>query len=203
MTRNFLLSCASAAMLAFGASAFAATTGAPAPQFTGTDSNGATHSLGDYKGKTVILEWTNAECPYVKKHYGTKNMQSLQTDTSEDGIVWLTVNSQAPGKQGYVTPEEQNQITKQAGAHPTAVLLDPDGKIGEAYSAKTTPHMYVIDASQTLVYQGAIDDKPTADWDSVKGAKNYVRQALSEMKAGKPVSQAETTAYGCAVKYGS
>lgn len=189
--------------LALALPARAATTGAPAPQFTGTDSNGVAHKLSDHAGKTVILEWTNNECHFVGKQYGTGNMQKLQADTTAGGVVWLSVVSSAPGKQGYVTGPQENEIVKQRGAHPTAVLLDPAGKIGMAYGAKTTPHMYIIDASQKLVYQGAIDDQPTPDWKSVPGAKNYVRQALAEMKAGKPVSEPQTTPYGCSVKYGS
>jgi hypothetical protein len=189
--------------LALALPAWAATTGAPAPQFAGTDSNGVAHKLSNYAGKIVILEWTNNECHFVGKQYGTGNMQKLQTDATVGGVVWLSVVSSAPGKQGYVTGMQENEIIKQLGAHPTAVLLDPAGKIGMAYGAKTTPHMYIIDASQKLVYQGAIDDQPTPDWKSVPGAKNYVRQALAEMKAGKPVSEPQTTPYGCSVKYGS
>lgn len=189
--------------LALAVPAQAATIGASAPQFTGTDSNGKTHKLSDYTGKTVILEWNNNQCPYVGKQYGTGNMQKLQADATAEGVVWLSVISSAPGKEGYVTGAEENQILKQRGAHPTAALLDPEGKIGMLYGAQTTPHMYIIDASQKLVYQGAIDDQPTSNWDSVQGAKNYVRQALAEMKAGKPVSEPQTKSYGCSVKYGS
>jgi hypothetical protein len=183
--------------------AWAATISAPAPQFTGTDSNGVTHKLSDYAGNIVVLEWTNNECHFVGKQYGTGNMQKLQADATEGGVVWLSVVSSAPGKQGYVTGPQENEIIKQRGAHPTAVLLDPAGKIGAAYGAKTTPHMYIIDASQKLAYQGAIDEQPTPDWKSVPGAKNYVRQALAEVKAGKSLSEPQTTPYGCSVKYGS
>ena len=203
MTRISLIHLAAAAALVLAAPAQAASIGAPAPQFTGIDSNGKAHKLSDYAGKTVILEWNNNQCHYVGKHYGTGNMQKLQADATADSVVWLSVISSAPGKQGYVTGPEANAIVKERGAHPTAVLLDPQGKIGMAYGAKTTPHMYIIDASQMLVYQGAIDDKPTSNWDSVKGAKNYVRQALAEMKAGKPISEPQTTPYGCSVKYGN
>ena len=192
-----------AAAVAFALPTQAANIGAPAPQFTGADSNGTSHKLSDYAGKTVILEWTNNQCPYVGKQYGTGNMQTLQAEAVAQGVVWLSVVSSAPGLDGYVTGPQENEVLKERAAHPTAVLLDPEGRIGVAYSAKTTPHMYIIDASQTLVYQGAIDDQPTSNWDSVKGAKNYVRQALAEMKAGKPVSEPQTKSYGCSVKYGS
>jgi hypothetical protein len=202
MTRISTMILAVALALAI-APAQAATTGAPAPQFTGTDSNGVAHKLSDYAGKIVILEWNNDQCHYVGKLYGTGNMQKLQADVTAVGAVWLSVISSAPGTQGYVTGLEANAIVKQRGAHPTAVLLDPAGKIGMAYGAKTTPHMYIINASQKLVYQGAIDDQPTSNWNTVPGAKNYVRQALAEMKAGKPISVPQTTPYGCSVKYGS
>lgn len=192
-----------AAATAFALPAHAATVGAPAPQFTSSDSNGKTHRLSDYAGKTVILEWNNNQCPYVGKHYNSGNMQKLQADATAQGIVWLAVISSAPGTQGYVTAAEENDILKERNARPTAVLLDPSGTIGRAYDAKTTPNMYVIDASQTLVYQGAIDDKPSSDAASLQGAKNYVRQALAELKAGKPISEPQTTPYGCSVKYGS
>lgn len=176
--------------------------GKPAPAFTAVDSNGKQHSLGDYKGKTVILEWTNHGCPYVQKHYDTGNMQALQKETAADGAVWLTLISSAPGKQGYVSGEKANELTEKRGAAPTAVLFDPTGKIGKSYGAKATPHMYIIDAEGTLRYMGAIDDKPTTDKKSVEGATNYVKVALSELKAGKAVSTPVTKAYGCSVKYG-
>lgn len=189
--------------VALAAPAQAADIGAPAPQFAGTDSNGKVHGLSDYKGKTVILEWNNNQCPFVGKHYNSGNMQKLQADATAEGVVWLSVISSAPGQEGYVTGPEENDILKQRNAHPTAALLDPEGKIGRAYGARTTPNMYIIDASQKLVYQGGIDDKPTTDPASLQGAKNYVRQALAEMKSGRPVSEPQTTPYGCSVKYGS
>lgn len=203
MMRNFFMTILAAAFALAMAPAQAATTGAPAPQFTGTDSNGVAHKLSEYAGKIVVLEWNNNQCHFVGKQYGTGNMQKLQADATGQGVIWLSVISSAPGQEGYVTGPEANAIVKQRGAHPTAVLLDPAGKIGMAYGAKTTPHMYIIDAKQKLVYQGAIDDKPTPNWDSVPGAKNYVRQALAEMKTGKPISEPQTTPYGCAVKYDS
>lgn len=175
--------------------------GKPAPGFTAVDSNGTEHSLSSYKGSTVILEWTNHGCPYVQKHYDTGNMQALQKETTNDGVVWLTIISSAPGKQGYVTAEKANELTEKRDAAPTAVLFDPTGEIGKSYSAKATPHMYIIDKDGALRYMGAIDDKPTTRKKSVETATNYVRVALDEMKSGKPVSTAVTKAYGCSVKY--
>lgn len=175
--------------------------GAPAPAFSLPDSNGKTHSLAEYRGKTVILEWTNDLCPFVGKHYGTGNMQALQRETTGKGMIWLSVISSAPGTQGYVQGPEANKLTKDRQAAPTAVLLDPAGKVGRSYDARTTPHMYIIDAKGALVYMGGIDDKPTTDWDDVKTAKNYVRAALDDMAKGKPVADAVTRPYGCTVKY--
>ncbi|MGB0906158.1 MAG: redoxin family protein [Maricaulaceae bacterium] len=167
-----------------------------------TDSNGTQHNLSDFAGKTVVLEWTNHGCPYVKKHYKTNNMQDLQKEaTASDDTVWLSVISSAPGKQGYVSGPKANELTETRGASPTAVVLDETGDLGRTFSARTTPHMYIIDADQTLVYQGAIDDNRSASPASVAGAKNYVRTALAEVKAGTPVSESETAPYGCNVKY--
>ncbi len=177
--------------------------GAPAPAFTATDSRGEKHSLGDFRGKTVILEWTNHDCPYVRKHYETGNMQALQKEATGKGIVWLSVISSAPGAQGHVGPERADELTETRDAAPTAVLLDPEGEIGKAYDARTTPHMYVIDPEGTLVYMGAIDDRPTARHSDVEGARNYVREALSALAEGETLSQPVTRAYGCSVKYGS
>lgn len=175
--------------------------GAPAPGFTLTDSHGKQRSLAAYKGKTVVLEWTNAECPFVKKHYGSGNMQSLQKKATADGIIWLTVNSGAPGKQGHVDGKSANAIMKAAGAAPAAYLLDPQGIVGRAYGARTTPHMYVIDPKGTLVYAGGIDDKPTADPVDIKSAANLVAAALADLKAQRPVRIATSKPYGCSVKY--
>ncbi len=175
--------------------------GAPAPAFTGTDTTGHSWSLGDLQGKTVVLEWTNHDCPYVRKHYGSGNMQALQREATEDGALWLTVISSAPGKQGHVSPAEADALTKRRGAAPTAVLFDPDGTIGRAYGARTTPHLYVVDGSGILVYMGGIDDRPTTDPADIEGAANYVRAALADLSAGKPVSQPVTRPYGCSVKY--
>ncbi|MCP5419517.1 MAG: thioredoxin family protein [Gammaproteobacteria bacterium] len=175
--------------------------GEAAPDFTAMDSNGISHKLSDLRGSTVVLEWTNHECPYTVKHYKSGNMQALQKDATGKGIVWLTVVSSAPGKQGYVTGEQANELTASRGASPTAVLLDPDGKIGRLYGARTTPHMYIIDPAGKLVYMGGIDDKPTADPTDIASANNYVREALSDMAAGKAIEHPTTRPYGCSVKY--
>lgn len=175
--------------------------GAPAPAFEATDSNGKTHKLADFKGKTVVLEWTNHSCPYVVKHYDGANMQAVQADASGQGVVWLSVISSAAGKQGNVDRATANKLTTDRNAKPTAVLLDPEGTLGKLYDARTTPHMFVIDASGVLRYQGAIDDKPSTAPASLQGATNYVRQALTDIKAGKPVAVSETEPYGCSVKY--
>ena len=190
-----------AGLIAAGAALAAPSVRQPAPDFTAVDSNGQSHSLSDYRGQTVILEWTNHDCPYVRKHYETGNMQALQKDTAKDGVVWLSVISSAPGTQGYVKGDEANRLTETRDAAPSAVLLDPEGAVGKMYAARTTPHMYIVDPEGTLVYMGGIDDKPTSRRSSVEDAKNYVRQALAEMKAGQPISEASTRPYGCSVKY--
>lgn len=177
--------------------------GAAAPAFTATDSNGKSHKLSDFKGKTVVMEWTNHQCPFVVKHYSSGNMQALQKEATGKGVVWLSVVSSAPGQQGNVNGQQANALTKSRNAAPTAVLLDPDGKIGRMYGARTTPHMYIIDSKGTLQYAGAIDDKPSSKPEDVKGANNYVRSALTSVLAGQPVKSASTQPYGCSVKYGS
>jgi peroxiredoxin len=175
--------------------------GKPAPEFTAVDSNGRTHKLSDYKGKIVVLEWTNDGCPYVRKHYGAGNMQTLQQDAADKGIVWLTVISSAKGEQGHVDSANANKLTTDRKAKPAAVLLDPSGVVGRAYGAKTTPHMYVIKADGQLAYNGAIDNKPTANPADIKTARSYVREVLAAVAEGKPVAVAATRAYGCSVKY--
>jgi peroxiredoxin len=191
-----------AAVFAFAASAYAGPKiGEPAPAFVAMDSNGKAHKLADFAGKTVVLEWSNADCPYVKKHYGAGAMQATQKVAAAKGAIWLTVVSSAPGKQGAVTGPEANALTASRKAAPTAVILDPAGTIGKAYEAKTTPHMYVVDGKGILRYQGAIDDKPSSSPDSLNGAKNFVLAALDDMAKGKPVAVAETEPYGCSVKY--
>jgi len=177
--------------------------GSIAPDFKGVDSNGATHSLGEYRGKFVVLEWANRGCPYEKKHYLSGNMESLQKQWTAKGVVWLSILSDPPGEQGYVTPAEENDYLKTMKASPTAALLDPAGTIGRLYEARTTPHMFVIDPAGRIVYQGALDDKPTPDPASLKTADNYVSDALSAAMAGKPVAVAVTKPYGCAVHYGN
>ena len=164
-------------------------------------SNGKTVKLSDFRGKTVVLEWTNDGCPYVKKHYGSGNMQSLQKDAAARGAVWLTIVSSAPGKQGYVDGAGANALTASRGAAPAAVLLDAQGAVGHLYDARTTPHMFIVNAEGTLVYMGGIDDKATTEAGDIAGAKNYVRAALDEIAAGKPVAEAVTRPYGCSVKY--
>jgi len=176
--------------------------GQPAPDFTAVDSNGQTHSLSEYKGKFVVLEWHNNGCPFVRKHYESGNMQNLQKDWTSKGVIWLTVISSSPGQQGYVTGSEENAYIKQMGAAPTAALLDPKGTVGHLYGAKTSPHMFVVSPQGMLIYDGAIDDKPTTDKADVNGAKNYVNAALNSAMSGKPVDESTTHPYGCSVKYG-
>lgn len=176
-------------------------TGKPAPAFTLSDQDGVQRSLADFAGKTVVLEWTNHDCPYVKKHYGAGAMQALQKAATADGVVWLTIVSSAPGKQGHVTGAQAKSLTRDRSAAPTAVLLDPTGEVGKLYGAKTTPHMYVINGSGALVYQGGIDDKATADPADLAGAQNYVAAALADLKAGRPVAVPAAKPYGCSIKY--
>jgi hypothetical protein len=189
------------AMAVFLPLAWAVRVGDAAPDFTATDSNGKVHHLSDYAGKVVVLEWTNRGCPYTRKHYESGNMQRLQREWTQRGVVWLTVISSAPGTQGYVTAEEENEYVKQIKASPTAVLLDPRGDLGHLYDAKTTPQMFVVSPAGMLLYDGAIDDRPSADMADIQGAKNYLSQALGETMAGRPVSIPATRPYGCSVKY--
>ena len=177
-------------------------TGDAAPDFHATDVNGKTETLSQYRGKYVVLEWTNKDCPYTRKHYVSGNMQALQKEWTGKGVVWLTVLSSAPGNEGYMDASAEQKQLQQMHASPTTALLDPTGEIGHLYEARTTPHMYVIDPSGKLIYQGAIDDRETTDPADVKRATNYVSEALSESMAGKPVVTATTRPYGCSVKYG-
>jgi peroxiredoxin len=174
--------------------------GQPAPSFTLTDAAGKSHSLADFKGKTVVLEWTNAECPFVKKHY-SGNMQKQQGQATSQDVVWLTINSSASGKQGHVDGKGAQQVIARVGGKQTAYLLDAPGKVGRAYNAKTTPHMYVIDGAGTLQYAGGIDSIASADTDDIAKATQYVPQALSDLQAGKPVRVATSQPYGCSIKY--
>ena len=175
--------------------------GKPAPQFSAVDTAGKPVSLDAFKGKTVVLEWTNHECPYVAKHYGTGTMQQLQRDATAKGVVWLTVISSSRGQQGHVEGLEADKLTADRNAAPTAVLLDAGGKVGRLYGATTTPHMFVIAKDGTLAYMGGIDDKPSTARDTVKTARPYVREALEALEEGRPVKTASTRPYGCSVKY--
>lgn len=174
---------------------------AAAPEFTATDSHGQTHSLDQYRGRYVVLEWHNQGCPYTRKHYESGNMQALQKEWTEKGVVWFTVISSAPGSQGYVTPSAENDYLARMHAVPTAALLDPDGKLARLYAARTTPDMYVIDPGGKLIYSGAIDNRPTTEPSDIQGADNYVNDALSASMSGKTVANPYTRAYGCSVKY--
>ncbi len=175
--------------------------GAAAPAFTLPDSDGNDHSLSDYEGKWVILEWLNYGCPFVQKHYGSGNMQKLQTEYGEKGVIWLSVVSSAPGQQGHYEPAEMNAMNAENGNKAAAVLLDPAGGVGMAYGAKTTPQMYVIDPEGLLLYNGAIDDRPTPRLEDIEGAHSYLVQAIEEAMAGEPVTRTTTQPYGCSVKY--
>jgi peroxiredoxin len=179
----------------------AAQVGAAAPDFHGTDSTGKTQSLDQYKGKFVVLEWHNHDCPYTIKHYKSGNMQSLQKEWTAKGVVWFTVISSAPGTQGYVDAGQENAYMKKMGAQPTAAILDPKGEIGHLYQAKTTPNMFIIDPSGKLIYAGAIDDHATPEISDIQSSKNYVSAALSEAMNGKAVQTPVTRPYGCSVKY--
>jgi peroxiredoxin len=175
--------------------------GEAAPAFAIDATTGKSVSLADQRGKLVVLEWTNHDCPYVRKHYETGNMQALQKETTAQGVVWLTVISSSPGTQGYVTAKQADELTTSRKASPTSVLLDPTGVAGKAYGASNTPHMYLIDKNGLLVYAGAIDDRPTTRRADVQGAQNYVRAALEDVAAGRAVRTPVTRAYGCTVKY--
>jgi hypothetical protein len=177
--------------------------GKPAPDFTAIDSNGRSHNLADYRGKTVVLEWTNHLCPYTVKHYRSGNIQALQRRAAADGVIWLSVISSAPGKQGHVSAEEANSLTDERKAAPAAVLLDPKGTLGRLFDARTTPHMFIVDKDGTLAYMGAIDDRPSADTADIQGATNYVSEALAALAAGRKVASSSTLPYGCSVKYGA
>jgi peroxiredoxin len=175
--------------------------GKEAPDFVLTDTNGKTHHLSDYKGKYVVLEWYQPDCPFVRKHYNSGNMQALQKEYVSKGVVWLSIDSSAAGQEGNYPPGELNQIATKTGSARTALLLDPDGKVGHLYGAKTTPDMYIINPQGILVYQGAIDDKPSTELEDVRTAKNYVKTALNAVMAGQSVATASTRPYGCSVKY--
>ena len=175
--------------------------GKTAPEFSLKDISGRTHHLSDYKGKTVVLEWVNPECPFVRKHYGSGNIPKLQRSAKSDGVVWLSVNTGKPGDQGVYGAKRHAEWAKSVNAAPSAYLRDPDGRVGRLYGAKATPHIYVIKGDGTLAYNGAIDSIRSADVDDIAKAENYVASALAAVKAGKPVAKATTQPYGCAVKY--
>jgi peroxiredoxin len=198
-----LLAAAAAALFALAPLAARAeiAIGKPAPDFTGTDTANAVHRLSDYKGKIVVLEWTNPHCPYVHKEYDSGTMQALQREATAEGVVWLMVDSSAKGSDGWLDAERGAEYLKGTRAAATALLLDEDGTIGKLYEAKATPHMFVIGKDGTLAYRGAIDDRPSAEPASLKGAKNYVRAALDDLEAGRPVATSVTQAYGCNIKY--
>ena len=199
--RSLLLGSAAVALMPAVAFADGPDIGKPAPLFTAVDSNGKTWSLADLKGKVVVIETTNHDCPYVRKHYNAKNMQDQQREAAAKGVVWLTSASSAKGEQGYVTAAEANQLTQSRNAAPAAVLLDPQSRIARAYGATVTPHMYIIDANGVLVYKGGIDSIPSSSVSDVPKAKQYVRVSLGEVLAGKPVTDSSTRAYGCTLKY--
>ena len=196
------ITCAAALFIApTGAAGLRAHPGAPAPAFSAKDISGQVVSLDNYRGKTIILEWTNNGCPFVGKHYNSGNMQALQWRFTAGGAVWLSIASSAPGQEGYVSPDEARADIARWNAAPSDYLLDPDGVVGRLYDARATPHMVAIDRAGIVAYMGAIDDKPSVNPADVKTAKNYVVAALEELAAGKPVTISATRAYGCRVKY--
>jgi len=178
-----------------------AVVGEAAPDFSVVDAYGNMHSLSDYEGQYIILEWLNHDCPFVRKHYDGNNMQELQKRYTEEGVVWLSVISSVPGTQGYLEPEQAREITKEKNASPTAVLLDTDSVMGRAYDARVTPHMYIINPDGILEYNGAIDDRPTARVRDLEGARNYVIEAMDALMDGSDVEVRTNTPYGCTVKY--
>ncbi len=178
-----------------------AVVGEPAPEFSLTDVTGESRTLSQQKGSFVVLEWFNPDCPFVRKHYGSGNMQQLQQTYTQRGVVWLSIDSAAPGKQGHLTPDTAQQFIKEREVHASAVLLDPDGAVGRLYGAKTTPHMFVTNPEGVLIYAGAIDDIPSPDPADIPEAINYVATALEEAMAGNPVTVPESRPYGCSVKY--
>jgi glutathione peroxidase-family protein len=191
------------ALALFGVAVLNQAQASPAPKFTLADLNGAPISLDDYRGKLVVLEWTNHECPFVKKFYSVGKMQELQEYVTKAGGIWLTINSSAPGKQGALTPAEALALTKDQKSRSSHFLLDPTGQVGRSYQAKTTPHMFLIDKNGEIAYSGAIDDTASTDSSDISGSKNHIKTAFDEINSGKPVSLAATAPYGCSVKYGS
>jgi peroxiredoxin len=199
--RSLLLGGAAVALMPTVSFASTPDVGKPAPQFFATDSNGKSWSLTDLKGKVVVIETTNHECPYVRKHYTSKNMQDQQREAAAKGVVWLTSASSATGEQGSVSAAQANELTKTRDAAPAAVLLDPESKIARAYGATVTPHMYIVDANGVLVYKGGIDSIPSSNVADIPKATQYVRVGLGEVLAAKPVTESSTRPYGCTLKY--
>ena len=187
--------------LSAGAALAGVGVGQPAPDFSLPDTKGQNHQLSQYKGKWVVLEWYQPDCPFVRKHYGSGNMQALQKEFTAKGVVWLSIDSSAPGEEGNYPADKLNEIASSQGVARTALLLDPAGKVGHAYGAKTTPDMYIINPEGKLVYEGAIDSKPTTAVADLKTATNYVKVALDDSMTGKSVPQTVTRPYGCSVKY--
>jgi peroxiredoxin len=189
--------------LTCGLASAAAVVGQPAPAFSATDTSGKTVSLADFKGRHVVLEWVNPGCPYVVKHYGAGNMQATQKSAVDKGVVWLSINSTATDATDYKTPASMAAWMVSQKASSSATLIDSEGKVGRAYGARATPHLYIIDPAGKLAYAGAIDSKASSNPADIAGATNYVKQALTESMAGKPISAPSTRPYGCSVKYSS
>ncbi len=199
LRRSLIAAAVAAPVLALAAAAV----DAPAPAFTANTADGKTVNLADFKGKTVVLEWTNHDCPYVRKHYGAGNMQAQQKAAAAQGVVWLQVISSAPGQQGFVDGATALKLNAERGAAPAATLLDPKGELGKAYGAQTTPHLYVIKGDGTLAYKGGIDSLASSDKADIAKAEPYVTEALAAVAAGRKVEKASTRPYGCSVKYAS
>ena len=200
--KHLVKTAAAAGLLAAATAAMAnAELNKPAPGFDAVSADGKPVKLDAYKGKTVVLEWTNHECPFVKKHYDSGNIPNLQKDAAGNGVVWLQVISSAPGKQGHVDGATAQKLNSSRKAAPAAVVFDPDGKIGKMYGAQTTPHMFIVNPAGQLVYKGGIDSIPTANKDDLAKAENYVAAALTAVSSGKPVEKANTKPYGCSIKY--
>ncbi|MBV7542915.1 thioredoxin family protein [Acidovorax sp. sic0104] len=192
-----------AALFASGAAQAATTVGQPAPDFTLKDATGKTVRLSDFKGKHVVLEWTNPGCPFVRKHYDSGNMPATQKDAASKNVVWLAVNSTEKASSDYLEPAKLTAWLTERKAQPTAVLMDEEGTVGKSYGARTTPHMYIVNPQGVLVYAGGIDSIPSARPADIEKATNYVKVGLSEALAGKPISAATTQPYGCSIKYKS
>jgi peroxiredoxin len=202
MSRRLALGLAAAVLVGSSAAAAGPRIDAPAPAFSAQDQDGRTRTLADFKGKVVVLEWTSDACPYSHKHYDSGAMQRLQARALKQGVVWLTVITDAPGTTGYMNPEQVRAWKARVRSHAAAVLIDSDARVARAYEAKTTPHMFIVDKAGKLVYMGGIDDRPYTDPASLRGARNYVALALADLKAGRPIAEPVTRPYGCSVKYG-